>query len=114
MKKTTKICDAGKYVFDSKLVIEIPHQREATIYTTSMKMTDYVKESSNDRFRDSLADLSGYKIMKNLGDIKDVLNYGNPHHQHYRVKAILQSWCEMNLYPEALQFLGIETEIEAN
>lgn len=111
MTKSTKIKNAGK-CFDSKLVIEIPHQRQASIYTTSLKLTDYVSESNSDRFRDSLADLSGYKIMKTLGDIKEVLNYGNPHHQHYRVIAILKQWCESNLTDEALSFLEIEKSNE--
>ncbi|HYD92029.1 MAG TPA: hypothetical protein VEA37_11160, partial [Flavobacterium sp.] len=95
-----------------KLIIEVPHQRPASIYDTNMRLTDYISESSSQRLRDSLQDLNHSNIINNLGELKEVVDYGCDRHQGARKYSIIKNWASENL--TGSQYLWLMGERKSN
>ncbi len=104
--KTFKTVTIKSILGDSKLIIEVPHQRSVEIYTTNLKATDFSSEDSTVRFRDYLKDLSHSFVCKNLGDIKSAYE-STIGHQSYKRKSLIKHWAyEMLTGPQYLWVFG--------
>lgn len=104
--KAFKSTSIKSLIYSTKLIIEVPHQRPAFLYDTSLKMTDFVSENSNDRLRDDLRDNSYNFICKNLGELQDAYTNTIGHQAHKR-QRLIKEWCIENLSgPQYLWFFG--------
>lgn len=95
--KTFKSIKIKDVIGSSKLIIEVPHQRPASLYDTNLKMTDFISESSNQRLRDSLRDLNHSEVITTLGQLLEVYNNRCNFHQGYRKQILIKNWASANL-----------------
>jgi hypothetical protein len=109
--KTYKTTTIKSLCYESKLVIEVPHQRPASLYTTNMKANDFISDNSNVRFKDSFGDLSHSFICKNLSDLEYAYN-NSIGHQSYLRKKLIKKWA--NEYLTGAQYLSIFGERKSN
>lgn len=106
--KTYKSVKIKDILGTSKLIIEVPHQRPASIYDTNLKLTDFISESSNMRLREDLRDKNHAHVIYTLGELIDVYNNKCNCHQGHRKHLLIKNWANKHLSNE--QYLSLFEE----